>query len=84
MTYSNTAIESSQPNAPASISFHELWTAMTAVFRYAPEDRFTQAQEAADQLEAVQNMPTLEQLQGLNRAELVEATRGTRKFEFWV
>jgi hypothetical protein len=29
-------------------------------------------------------MPTLEELQKMNRAELVEATRGIRKFDFWV
>ncbi len=87
MNYSNATFA---PNLPsentetATISFLALWREMASIFRYSSEDRFTHAQEAADQLEAAQNMPSLEEMQKMNRAELVEATRNIRKFDFWV
>lgn len=84
MMYSNAMITPSEHQEPASISFLALWREMTSMFHYSSEDRFVEAQDAADQFEAVQNMPTLEEMQHMNRAELVEATRGIRKFDFWV
>ena len=84
MNYSNASITPSHHTETATISLLALWREMTSVFRYSSEDRFLEAQEAADQLEAAQNMPTLEEMQKMNRAELVEATRGIRKFDFWV
>lgn len=84
MNYSNATITPSDHTETATISLLALWREMTSIFQYSSEDRFTQAQEAADQLEAAQNMPSLEEMQKMNRAELVEATRGIRKFDFWV
>ena len=87
MNYSNATYAPSSPSEhteTATISLLALWREMTSMFRYSSEDRFTKAQEAADQLEAAQNMPSLEELQKMNRAELVEATRGIRKFDFWI
>ncbi|MBO6919777.1 MAG: hypothetical protein JJ858_15220 [Rhizobiaceae bacterium] len=84
MNYSNATITPSDHTETATISFLALWRELTSIFHYSAEDRFAEAQEAADQLEAAQNMPTLEEMQKMNRAELVEATRGIRKFDFWV
>lgn len=87
MNYSNATyspISPSNTTESASISLLALWREMTSIFRYSSEDCFVEAQEAADQLEAAQNMPSLEEMQKMNRAELVEATRGIRKFDFWV
>lgn len=84
MNYSNATITPSDHTETATISLLALWREMASIFQYSSEDRFTQAQEAADQLEAAQNMPSLEEMQKMNRAELVEATRGIRKFDFWV